>query len=385
MKPNTENPRSLFKWIRGQRKSTNVNIISFYAICMILMVIFTSPLSDGKAATQSIEKSMRILSCEEDNSVEESNHNTAGDISIATAGYIEPLATENVKGNQFNETLKTSNVATGSAIIFPAKNNSFDSTIFRAMSVSSQAIETQEIVESYVPPSVVETPTPVVQEEVIKEYKMKHTRYIKASCGLNVRSEPSKKSKVLKTLKFGTKIKCAIYDKDWVVIKIKKKKGFEYGYLSREYLTKTRPKFTYKSVSGDRRKSYMDWTAITTKSSPQYKLQQKATTASNGVRMVNGRYCIAVGSYFTTDIGRVVDVLLENGTVIPCVLGDAKAQKDTNSTHAIGNDGSVGEFIVSTSHLNHKTRQMGDVCYASVGWDSPIIGIRIYNKNLLRD
>lgn len=39
---------------------------------------------------------------------------------------------------------------------------------------------------------------------------------------------------------------------------------------------------------------------------------------------------IATGSGVSHDIGRYIDIVLENGTVIPCVIGDAKDDAHTD-------------------------------------------------------
>ena len=67
-------------------------------------------------------------------------------------------------------------------------------------------------------------------------------------------------------------------------------------------------------------KTYEPYTTITSVNSWQYKLQQKAYTNEDGFRMINGRYMIATGSGVSHDIGRYIDIVLENGTVIPCVI-----------------------------------------------------------------
>ena len=76
-----------------------------------------------------------------------------------------------------------------------------------------------------------------------------------------------------------------------------------------------------------------------------------------------------------------LDLVLANGQVIQCVIGDQKADKDTNSQNAIGNDGSAAEFIVETSKLNHTTHYRGNVSFASKGWNSKVVKVRLYNKN----
>ena len=73
-------------------------------------------------------------------------------------------------------------------------------------------------------------------------------------------------------------------------------------------------------------KCYTRYTAITRKSSLQYKLQKEyAYTGDYGIRMVDGRFCIAVGTAVTKKMGQYIDVVLENGTVIPCIAADQKA------------------------------------------------------------
>lgn len=62
-------------------------------------------------------------------------------------------------------------------------------------------------------------------------------------------------------------------------------------------------------------KTYEPYTTITSVNSWQYKLQQKAYTNEDGFRMINGRYMIATGSGVSHDIGRYIDIVLENGTV----------------------------------------------------------------------
>lgn len=131
----------------------------------------------------------------------------------------------------------------------------------------------------------------------------------------------------------------------------------------------------------NRIKSYMPYTAITSRSSAQWKLQQIAYTGTHGIRQVNGRYCIAVGSAYTSKIGQYIDLVLENGTVIPCILSDQKADKDTNSENTITeHDGSLVEFVVSSSNLSGSVRRMGDISYAQDDWNSMITQVIVYDE-----
>lgn len=339
MKPITENPHSSNKC--GQTtKSTHVMLF----LVLIPLLFFVLSFSDGMAKSIT---SMSILS--------ESNSNVK-------AGYID-----SGKSDYSIASADKSIVANESHSINTIVSNKGQIGNFKSASVTTGSVVSV---------------SPVPTKKPVKKYSFKKTKYVKAASGLNVRKKPTKKSKPLTTYQFGKKIKCASYNKNWVIIKYKKKKGkITYGYLSKKYLQNKKPKFIVKSVNGDRRKSYMDWRCITSVSSPQYKLQRKASTASNGIRTVNGRYCVALGSYYTSKIGKYVDLVLSNGKVIKCVIGDQKADRDTNSQNAIGHDGSAAEFIVTTSALSHKTRQMGDVGYAHRGWTSKVVKVRLYNKN----
>ena len=80
--------------------------------------------------------------------------------------------------------------------------------------------------------------------------------------------------------------------------------------------------------------------------------------------MVGDRYCIAVGSGYTKVIGTKIDVVLESGKIIKCILGDAKSDQHTDletHTYHVGGydhgkyyppDGSVIEFVVDSPQYN---------------------------------
>lgn len=131
-------------------------------------------------------------------------------------------------------------------------------------------------------------------------------------------------------------------------------------------------------------KSYEIHTSITSKSSPHYKLQQNhAYTAPNGIRAVNERYCIALGSYFTTRIGQYVDVILANGTIIECILGDQKADRHTDDLHiAHRKDDSIVEFIVDKNVLDRDILyNYGNMSYLYDEWKSPVVKVVVYDIN----
>ena len=136
-------------------------------------------------------------------------------------------------------------------------------------------------------------------------------------------------------------------------------------------------------------KSYERYTNITSKNTPHYRLQQQyAYTGTYGIRMVDGRFCIAVGSYFTSIIGQYVDVVLANGVVIPCIVGDQKSDSHTDEKyHVITTrgkyaDGSIIEFIIDgKAFVSDKT---GSLSGYGEGWNSPVASIIVYNKNIFK-
>ena len=108
----------------------------------------------------------------------------------------------------------------------------------------------------------------------------------------------------------------------------------------------------YGTPSNNSFKSYMSLNTITDTSSPQYALKLASETDMNtGIQVINGRYLIAVGSGYCTQIGTYIDVVMENGSVVPCIMGDMKADEHTDSTNKQNKNGSIIEFIVNPNYL----------------------------------
>lgn len=111
-------------------------------------------------------------------------------------------------------------------------------------------------------------------------------------------------------------------------------------------------------------KTYMPYTAIKDPRSYQWKLQQRATTDSRGYRMYDDRYMIALGTHYAPRAGVLIDIVLEDGTHIPCITGDVKDNRHTDSTNRyITHNGNVVEFIVDPDKLPRIARKMGDMQY----------------------
>jgi hypothetical protein len=130
-------------------------------------------------------------------------------------------------------------------------------------------------------------------------------------------------------------------------------------------------------------KSYMSYKALINHSSPQWKLQSEhAYTGEYGIRQVNERYCIAVGSHFGCRIGQYIDLVLENGVIIPCIMGDGKADQHTDVTNIFSANGCCSEFIVDMSCFSGAAKNSGSTSSVCEEWKSPVKYIRVYKVNV---
>ena len=124
--------------------------------------------------------------------------------------------------------------------------------------------------------------------------------------------------------------------------------------------------------------SYMDADFITSEYTDQYKMKEGYQLDSSGIWTYDGRWCIAVGSYYTKNVGQYIDVVLENGTIITGILADCKSDKDTDSTRRQNPNGSIVEFVVNESSLSSDVKKHGNCAYAYPQWQSEVDHIDIY-------
>lgn len=93
----------------------------------------------------------------------------------------------------------------------------------------------------------------------------------------------------------------------------------------------------------------MSYRKTTDTKSRQYKLLNSPecyTDKKTGIRMVGDRYCIAIGSYYSKEIGTKINLVMENGSVVKCIMAEAKSDAHTDETHRFQKwDGSVAEFV----------------------------------------
>ncbi len=121
------------------------------------------------------------------------------------------------------------------------------------------------------------------------------------------------------------------------------------------------------------------------KNTKQYELQKLAKTTKNGFRRVNKRFLVAVGTRFTDKVGQYITIVLKNGTEIPCVVGDIKADKDTDKSNTFSENGCCSEFIVDIRRLKENVKDKGDVSEIRKSWDSPVSIIIVHDQNVFTD
>ena len=226
---------------------------------------------------------------------------------------------------------------------------------------------------------IVVEPIPVVNE-VPKENKPIFYGWTTAK--VNVRTEPNLLSAIIQTVNYNTQIIYREYNADWVEIEYEGTTAF----MAKQYISDTKNEFRKVNVPDHPDfKSYMGYTSITDITSKQYQLQTNyAYTGDYGIRQVEGRYCVALGSYFEVAIGQCFDLVLENGTVIPCIMADLKDDRHTNIQNIFTEaNGCCSEFIIDPSALILRIKKAGNVSYACSEWNSKVVTINIYDRNIL--
>lgn len=164
----------------------------------------------------------------------------------------------------------------------------------------------------------------------------------------------------------------------WVLPKKQKVRiGKIKGNINVKDLTSKLPKGEVKKIPYNVFKSYMSYRAITSTGSAQYKLQKKAyTNDDTGVRMVDGRYCVAVGPKVATKIGTKIDLIYKSGKIVPAIVADQKGGTIDGYRHR---DGSAVEFVVDNSALPRRARRAGDMS-ALKEFKGRIVKIKVYKK-----
>ena len=117
-------------------------------------------------------------------------------------------------------------------------------------------------------------------------------------------------------------------------------------------------------------KTYMDYRCITDKTSAQYMLQMEAHTDDMGLRKYEDHYIVAMGTYYSDNVGDTFKITLDNDTSFNVIIGDIKADCHTDSKNMYspvydqnGNfvSANVIEFIVDTKELDRSVKKLGTI------------------------
>lgn len=116
-------------------------------------------------------------------------------------------------------------------------------------------------------------------------------------------------------------------------------------------------------------KTFTDYRCYNIVGTPHNRLQQVCYTDSNGFRRFGEDYVVALGSYYSIDIGDRYRVTLDTGVEFTVILGDCKADCDTDPSNmyapCVNYDGeSVGnllEFIIDDDILPAEIYSHGDL------------------------
>lgn len=116
-------------------------------------------------------------------------------------------------------------------------------------------------------------------------------------------------------------------------------------------------------------KSYTDYRAYGLWYTPHYRLQQSAYTDEYGLRRFNDDYIVAMGAFYSTDIGDRFKVTLDSGNEFTVILGDGKAPIDCDENNMYApcfnyngeKCANVLEFIIDKNVMSSEVYSYGSI------------------------
>ena len=132
-------------------------------------------------------------------------------------------------------------------------------------------------------------------------------------------------------------------------------------------------------------KTYMDYRKITDKNSKQWKLQEQAWTEGRGFRKIGEHFLVAVGTFYTDEVGKELLIEFEDGQRIKAIVGDIKQDKHTDPTNRyVPINGNIVEFIVDIEKLDPEVIRRGDVSWLGLnGRIKSIWGVERYARKMV--
>lgn len=120
----------------------------------------------------------------------------------------------------------------------------------------------------------------------------------------------------------------------------------------------------------------------------QMKNHPNRTFDDKGFCMWDGRYGVAVGTAVCGTVGTFIDVVLENGTIIPCIMFDQKSDQHTDDTYhmftVVNNAYCCSEFTIERA-MYYEQGGTGNASSSHPGWNSKVVAFRVYSTNYLSD
>ena len=116
-------------------------------------------------------------------------------------------------------------------------------------------------------------------------------------------------------------------------------------------------------------KSCTDYRCYNLWYTPHYRLQQVAYTDSDGLRRFNKDYIVAMGAFYSVNIGDRFKITLDKGNEFTVILGDGKAPIDCDPINmyapCVGYDGNecanVLEFIMDKDTISRDVYAYGSI------------------------
>lgn len=109
-------------------------------------------------------------------------------------------------------------------------------------------------------------------------------------------------------------------------------------------------------------KTWMPHTTLSTTSPNRKLLSKVGYTDKNGLWKIDDMYCVALGSYYSDQLGDIFEIELSSGNKFKAISVDHKADIHTDSTNRVTKgSGCVVEFIVNKNKLNDKIKVSGNV------------------------
>jgi len=104
---------------------------------------------------------------------------------------------------------------------------------------------------------------------------------------------------------------------------------------------------------------------------PHYRMRLLAETDEHGARKYRDCFMVGLGSYYTEDIGDVFEITLDNGYSFRIILGDGKADGDTDDRNMytpvpdwFGEEcANVLEFIIDAENMPNDAYESGGMHY----------------------